>query len=95
MNRIEKCKEVYEELFSGEPADIKSGTDSELMIILQRFTNVPRFLTEVCFGHFYTRGVLSIREESCLCCHGTVSAVYRVSGSIQCNQYNKIGRMER
>lgn len=44
MNRIEKCKEVYEELFSGEPADIKSGTDSELMIILQRFTNVPRFL---------------------------------------------------
>lgn len=47
MNRIEKCKEVYTELFGGEPATMGSGNNPELLIILQRFIFGEVFETEV------------------------------------------------
>ena len=60
MNRIERCKEVYAELFGGEPAAMESGNDPELMIILQRFI----------FGEVFDTGMLDkkVRELLTVVC---------------------------
>lgn len=56
MNRVEKCKEVYAELFDGAPATIESGNDPELMIILQRFI----------FGEVFETGTLDRKTRELL-----------------------------
>ena len=56
MSRTEKCKEVFEELFGGEPATMESGNDPELMIILQRFI----------FGEVFETGVLDKKMRELL-----------------------------
>lgn len=60
MNRIERCKEVYAELFGGEPAAMESENDPELMIILQRFI----------FGEVFDTGMLDkkVRELLTVVC---------------------------
>lgn len=56
MNRVEKCKEVYAELFDGAPATMESGNDPELMIILQRFI----------FGEVFKTGTLDKKTRELL-----------------------------
>lgn len=48
MNRIELCEETFKKLFGGKPADLSTGNDPEMMMILQRFI----------FGEIFHTGVL-------------------------------------
>lgn len=75
MDRIEKCKEVYEELFGGEPADMGSGTDPELMIILQRFI----------FGEVFDTGLLDkkVRELLTLVCLSAMQTLPQLKAHTQ------------
>lgn len=56
MNRIEKCEQVFKELFKGEPATMEDGNDPELMIILQRFI----------FGEVFETGTLDEKTRELL-----------------------------
>lgn len=75
MNRIEKCKEVYMELFGGEPAAMESGKDPELMIILQRFI----------FGEVFEIGTLDkkIRELLTVACLTVIQALPQLKAHVQ------------
>lgn len=75
MERIEKCKEVYRELFGGEPATMESGNDPELMIILQRFI----------FGEIFDTGVLKkeTRELLTVVCLATMQTLPQLKAHVQ------------
>lgn len=75
MERIEKCKEVYMELFGGEPASMDSGNNPELMIILQRFI----------FGEVFDTGVLNkeTRELLTVVCLATIQALPQLKAHVQ------------
>lgn len=75
MNRIEKCAEVYSALFGGEPATIESGSDPELMMILQRFI----------FGEVFDVGTLDMkmRELLTIVCLTTMQALPQLKAHTQ------------
>lgn len=75
MDRIEKCKEVYAELFGGEPAAMESGNDPELMIILQRFI----------FGEVFEAGTLDkkIRELLTVVCLTAMQTLPQLKAHVQ------------
>lgn len=75
MNRIEKCAEIYSALFGGEPATIESGSDPELMMILQRFI----------FGEVFDVGTLDmkIRELLTIVCLTTMQALPQLKAHTQ------------
>ena len=75
MNRIEKCKEVYRELFGGEPATMETGNDPELMIILQRFI----------FGEVFEIGTLDkmTRELVTVVCLSAIQALPQLKAHVQ------------
>lgn len=75
MNRVEKCKEVYAELFDGVPATIESGNDPELMIILQRFI----------FGEVFETGTLDkkTRELLTVVCLTAIQTLPQLKAHVQ------------
>lgn len=75
MNRVEKCKEVYAELFGGEPATMESGNDPELMIILQRFI----------FGEVFETGTLDkkTRELLTVVCLTAIQTLPQLKAHVQ------------
>lgn len=75
MDRIEKCKEVFADLFGGEPATMESGNDPELMIILQRFI----------FGEVFETGTLDkkIRELLTVACLTAIQALPQLKAHVQ------------
>lgn len=75
MDRIEKCREVYKELFGGEPATMESGNDPELMIILQRFI----------FGEVFETGTLDkkIRELLTVACLTAIQTLPQLKAHVQ------------
>lgn len=75
MDRIEKCREVYIELFGGEPATMESGNDPELMIILQRFI----------FGEVFETGTLDkkIRELLTVACLTAIQTLPQLKAHVQ------------
>lgn len=75
MNRIEKCAEIYSALFGGEPATIESGSDPELMMILQRFI----------FGEVFDVGTLDMkmRELLTIVCLTTMQALPQLKAHTQ------------
>lgn len=75
MERIEKCKEVYMELFGGEPASMDSGNNPELMMILQRFI----------FGEVFDTGVLNkeTRELLTVVCLTAIQTLPQLKAHVQ------------
>ncbi len=75
MNRVEKCKEVYAELFGGEPATMENGNNPELMIIMQRFI----------FGEVFETGVLDkkTRELLTVVCLSTMQTLPQLKAHVQ------------
>lgn len=75
MNRVEKCKEVYAELFDGAPATMESGNDPELMIILQRFI----------FGEVFDMGTLDkkTRELLTVVCLTAIQTLPQLKAHVQ------------
>lgn len=75
MSRIEKCEEVFGKLFGGKPADLTTGNDPEMMIILQRFI----------FGQVFDTGELedSDRELITVACLVTLQTLPQLKAHIQ------------
>lgn len=75
MNRIDKCEDVYEKLFGGKPADLKTGNDPEMMMILQRFI----------FGEVFDIGKLkeADRELITVACLATLQAIPQLKAHTQ------------
>lgn len=75
MNRIEKCAQVYADLFGGEPATMETGNDPELMIILQRFI----------FGEVFETGMLEqkTRELLTVVCLATLQTLPQLKAHTQ------------
>lgn len=75
MSRIEKCEEVFGKLFGGKPADLTTGNDPEMMIILQRFI----------FGQVFDTGELedSDRELITVVCLATLQTLPQLKAHIQ------------
>lgn len=75
MNRIDKCEEVFEKLFGGKPADLKTGNDPEMMIILQRFI----------FGEVFDTGELkeADRELITVACLATLQTIPQLKAHTQ------------
>lgn len=72
MNRIEKCVENFEKLFGTKPADMITGNDPEMMMILQRFI----------FGEVFETGNLDhkIRELLTVVCLTTMQTLPQLKG---------------
>lgn len=72
MNRIEKCAENFEKLFGTKPADMTTGNDPEMMMILQRFI----------FGEVFETGNLDhkIRELLTVVCLTTMQTLPQLKG---------------
>lgn len=75
MNRIEKCEEVFGKLFNGKPADLSTGNDPEMMIILQRFI----------FGEVFETGSLedADRELITVVCLATLQTLPQLKAHTQ------------